>query len=69
MSCASRVRRSSGTGGDGAVRPLAISPPTGVPHSGQKRKPGSIAAPQFVHAIGARAPQLAQNGFPGMSSL
>jgi len=35
----------------------ASFPGAGVPHSGQKRNPGSMALPQLVHASGARAPQ------------
>ncbi len=37
--------------------PLVASPGAGVPHSGQKRNPGSMALPQLVQASGARVPQ------------
>jgi hypothetical protein len=67
MSWVSRLRRSAPATAAGTA--AGASPGVGVPHSGQNRKPGSMALPQVEQASGARVPHAWQNCFPGISSL
>jgi hypothetical protein len=41
----------------------------GVPHSPQKRSPGSLAAPQLAHEIASALPQDEQNFRPARFSV